>query len=312
MRMLCRFLTGPDAERIAILGQSTGCNQIEPTILLDALTIRYGSFVAVDRLSFTVGKGEIFGLLGPNGAGKTTTFLCLTQQVTITDGRVLVLGCDIQTDFAQIKPRFGYVPDTENHFDEFTAWQNLRIFADLYRVPHERIDLCLDQVDLLREKDLPVRAFSKGMRKKLLVARALLHEPELLLLDEPTANLDVHSTEQIRDVIRAHAKKGTTVFLTTHNMHEVEQICDRVAIISHGRLIDLDSPIGFKARNTDRLVDAVWQRDGRHERTTINLALDGPRRELARLLESETPVTLHTREFDFYEVFLRLTGEEYN
>jgi ABC-2 type transport system ATP-binding protein len=285
---------------------------VHDTIVLDALSICYGEFVAVDRLSLRVARGEVFGLLGPNGAGKTTTFLCLTNQVAISEGRVLVLGHDLGSGFAQIKPRMGYVPDTENHYDEFTAWQNLRLFADLYRVPESRIAASLERVELLREKDLPVAAFSKGMRKKLLVARALLHQPDVLLLDEPTANLDVHSTERIREVIKSEAKRGVTVFLTTHNMHEVEQVCDRVAIINHGRLIDLDSPTGFKARNTARLVDAVWEGEGRYERTTVDLADDAQRRGLADLLASQVPVTLHTREFDFYDVFLRLTGEEYN
>ena len=110
-------------------------------------------------------------------------------------------------EFAAVKPRFGYVPDVENHFDEFTAGQNLRIYADLYRTPRPRIDECLEMVELRREKDIPVRAFSKGMRKKLLLARELLHEPELLLLDEPTANLDVHSTELIRHIIQRLAKR---------------------------------------------------------------------------------------------------------
>jgi ABC-2 type transport system ATP-binding protein len=285
---------------------------MEHAILVDNLTIRYGTYVAVDRLSFGIRPGEIFGLLGPNGAGKTTTFLCLTHQVRASEGRVAVLGHDVATQFAAVKPRFGYVPDVENHFDEFTAWQNLRIYANLYQVPHARIDECLTAVELIREKHLPVRAYSKGMRKKLLLARELLHRPEILLLDEPTANLDVHSTELIRKVIQTLAKQGVTVLITTHNMHEVEQVCDRVAIINRGRLIDLDSPTAFKARNTERVVDVVLERDGTHEKQAIDLTNDDQRRAFARLLESEVPITLHTREFNFYQVFLRLTGEDYN
>lgn len=285
---------------------------MNPAISLDNLTITYGDFVAVDHLSFTINCGEIFGLLGPNGAGKTTTFLCLTRQVPRTSGCVKVLGHDVATEFNAIKPRFGYVPDVENHFDEFTAWQNLRIYADLYGVPHSRIEECLTTVELIREKNLPVRAYSKGMRKKLLLARELLHKPEVLLLDEPTANLDVHSTELIRCVIQDLAKNGTTVLITTHNMHEVEQVCQRVAIINHGRLIDMDSPLAFKSRNTERVVDVVLERNGTHERLSIDLTNDEARRSFARLLESEAPITLHTREFNFYQVFLRLTGEEYN
>jgi ABC-2 type transport system ATP-binding protein len=229
-----------------------GLAPVDYAIELEDLTIRYGAFTAVDRLSLAIRPGEVFGLLGPNGAGKTTTFLCLTHQVAAGAGRARMLGHDLARDFDAVKPRFGYVPDDENHFEELTAGQNLRIFAELYGVGRAAIDACLDRVELLREKHLPVRAFSKGMRKKLLLARELLHEPEVLLLDEPTANLDVHSTERIRRIIKDLAAGGVTVLVTTHDMPEVEQICDRVAIVNHGRLVDLDSPIGFKARNTER------------------------------------------------------------
>jgi ABC-2 type transport system ATP-binding protein len=285
---------------------------MDHAIAIEELVIRYGDFVAVNQLSLSVKVGEVFGLLGPNGAGKTTTFLSLTKQIPITSGRVRLLGHDVGNDFAAVKPQFGYVPDVENHFDEFTAAQNLQIYADLYSVPHERIDHCLKLVELLREKDLPVRAYSKGMRKKLLLARELLHEPRVLLLDEPTANLDVHSTELIRELIKDLARKGVTVLITTHNMHEVEQVCDRVAIINRGKLIDLDSPTSFKSRNTERIVDVVLERNGGHERMAVDLTNDAQRRDFARILESEMPITLHTREFNFYQVFLKLTGENYN
>ena len=131
---------------------------------------------------------------------------------------------------------------------------------------------CLGLVELDREAHLPVRAYSKGMRKKLLLARELLHNPKILFLDEPTANLDVHSTELIRELILNIAQKGTTVLITTHNMPEVEQVCDRVAIINHGKLIDLDTPTGFKSRHTEKMVDVVLESDNKHERVQINLA----------------------------------------
>jgi ABC-2 type transport system ATP-binding protein len=285
---------------------------MDHAIVIENLIIRYGEFVAVNNLSLSVKTGEVFGLLGPNGAGKTTTFNCLTRQIPISSGRVLLLGHDVIREFAALKPQFGFVPDVENHFDEFTAWQNLRVYADLYRVAHQRIDICLEMVELDREKHLPVRAYSKGMRKKLLLARELLHQPRLLMLDEPTANLDVHSTERIREILKGLARSGVTVLITTHNMHEVEQVCDRVAIINRGKLIDMDSPISFKSRNTERIVDVVLERNGTHEKLAIDLTNDTQRRDFARILESETPITLHTREFNFYQVFLKLTGEDYN
>jgi len=279
---------------------------------VEDLTIRYGTFTAVDNLSFALRPGEIFGLLGPNGAGKTSTFLSLTRQVPLSSGRIAMLGHDLHRDFEVLKPQFGYVPDVENHFEEFTAGENLRLFAQLYNVPGARVRECLELVELSREIDLPVKAFSKGMRKKLLLARELLHRPRLLLLDEPTANLDVHSTALIRDLLRGLSRDGVTILLTTHNMVEVEQVCERVAIIHHGKLLELDTPVGFKSRHTERMLDVVFEQDGRHQRLSIDLTDPGRRAEFAQLLQTQIPVTVHTREFNFSEVFLRLTGEKYN
>lgn len=282
-----------------------------PAIELEHLVIRFGSFTAVNDLSLQVRQGEVFGLLGPNGAGKTTTFQSLTAQVNPTSGAIRILGFDVQKEFGKVKERCGYVPDLENHFEEFTAGENLRIFCDLYGAPRSRVDVCLDQVELLREKNVVVRAFSRGMRRKLLVARELLHQPKVLLMDEPTANLDVHSTALIRKLIRDMAAAGSTVLVTTHDMKEVEEICDRVAIIHHGKLVDLDSPQAFKSRNTERIVDVVFSRDGVSEKVSIDLADDVSRNRFADLLRSEAPLTTHTREFDFGQVFLKLTGEAY-
>ena len=233
--------------------------------------MQYGAFTAVRDLSFSVRRGEIFGLLGPNGAGKTTTFSTLTRQARPSAGTITMLGLDLARDFDALCPRFGYVPDAENHLDDLTARQNLEIFADLYRVSRRRVEECLRAVELWREADLPARAYSRGMRKKLLLARELLHEPALLLLDEPTANLDVYSTERIRGLLRDLAARGTAILLTTHDMAEVEQVCDRVAIINHGTLIDLDTPTAFKARNTERVVDVVFAREGGYESISLDL-----------------------------------------
>ncbi|HMP16546.1 MAG TPA: ABC transporter ATP-binding protein [Gemmatales bacterium] len=283
-----------------------------PAIELQNLCIRYGSFEAVHDLSFTVREGEIFGLLGPNGAGKTTTFHCLTRQVPLSSGTVKLLGKDISTENDQIKPYCGYVPDTENHFDDFTPFQNLQIYARLYNIDQARIDTCLELVELQRARNLPVKTYSKGMKKKLLLARELLHQPRLLLLDEPTANLDVHSTDRFRHLSPNLARQGTTVLITTHNMGEVEQVCERVAIINHGKLIDLDSPTAFKTRHTERMVDIVLEYPSGWVRKSLPLHDASARAELAQLLQAEIPVTLHTREFNFYQAFLQLTGEKYN
>ena len=209
---------------------------MDHSIVLEDLTIRYGTFTAVDGLSLAVRPGEVFGLLGPNGAGKTTTFLCLTHQVAASAGRALMLGHDLARDFDAVKPRFGYVPDVENHFDELSAGQNLRIFADLYRVDHAAIDACLDRVELLREKHLPVRAFSKGMRKKLLLARELLHAPEVLLLDDPLGSLDPAARDELVTLLRELGTQATVV-MTTDQPADAKAACDLVAVLEDGHLV---------------------------------------------------------------------------
>ena len=179
-----------------------------PMIRLENLTICYGDFMAVDRLNLEIPRGELFGLLGPNGAGKSTTLRVLIGQRSRPRGRVAVAGQDVVRDWATVKPLFGYVPDRENHFEEFTGRRNLQIFAGLYRVPAARIDECLKLVELDEAADVPVRGYSLGMRRKLLLARALLHQPRLLYLDEPTANLDIHSAGIVRGILRELVRQG--------------------------------------------------------------------------------------------------------
>src|SRR5437868_7404217 len=214
------------------------------TILrLDNLAVGHGPFTAVEGLGLELRRGELFGLLGPNGAGKSSTLRVLIGQRRPSAGQVTVAGHDVVAGWAKIKPLFGYVPDRENHFEEFTGRRNLKIFAGLYRVPFERIDECLAEVELTDAADVKVRGYSLGMRRKLLLARALLHRPRLMYLDEPTANLDVHSAEIVHRILRRLVSEGSTVVLTTHNMQEVEEICDRVAILCRGQLVALGTPL---------------------------------------------------------------------
>src|SRR5262245_20374970 len=185
----------------------------DPMIRLDGLTVRYGDFTAVDSLSLDLRRGELFGLLGPNGAGKSSTIRVLIGQRPPTAGTVSIAGHDVVRDWAAIKPIFGYVPDRENHFEEFSGRKNLTFYAGLYRATPERVQECLELVELDEAANLPVRGYSLGMRRKLLLARALLHRPQVLYLDEPTANLDIHSTELVHTILRGLVVEGTTVLL---------------------------------------------------------------------------------------------------
>ena len=274
-------------------------------IRLDGLRVMYGSFVAVDGLDLTINGGELFGLLGPNGAGKSTTIRVLIGQREPTAGTVQVAGYDIVRDWARIKPIFGYVPDRENHFEEFTGRKNLEFFGKLYGVPKYRVRDVLRMVELDEAADLLVRGYSLGMRKKLLLARALLHEPPILYLDEPTANLDIHSAEVVHRILRERVRQGATIILTTHNMAEVEKICDRVAIVCRGKLVALDSPLALRQLHTERQVDVI-RTDG--ERVNFDLDADSGRRALAELIVHGRVASIRTREFDFHATFLKLTG----
>src|SRR5262249_33009437 len=149
------------------------------------------------------------------------------------------------------------------HFDEFTGRKNLEFFAQLYSVPRERIRECLDRVELTDAADVPVRGYSLGMKRKLLLARALLHQPQVLYLDEPTANLDVHSAAVVRRILRDLVGEGSTVLLTTHNMIEVEEICDRVAILCRGRLVAQGTPLGLRLEHAERKVDVILDDGGK-------------------------------------------------
>jgi ABC-type multidrug transport system ATPase subunit len=280
----------------------------EPIIKIEALKVCYGSFVAVDGLDLQLHRGELFGLLGPNGAGKSTTLRVLIGQRKPSAGRVIVAGHDVVRDWAAVKPLFGYVPDRENHFEDFTGRKNLQIFAGLYRVGAERIDECLRLVELTDAADVKVKGYSLGMRRKLLLARALLHQPPVLYLDEPTANLDIHSAAVVHRILRGLTANGCTVLLTTHNMQEVEEVCDRVAILCRGRLLALDSPLTLRRQHHERKVDVILLNGTRR---VFDMDHEEERAVLAGHFAAAEVASAQTREFDFHQAFLKLTGTEF-
>lgn len=215
------------------------------------LTKYYDKFLAVDHINFAVEQGEIFGFLGPNGAGKTTTQRMLTTLLTPTEGRILVNGHDLAHDSHPAKRQIGLVPEESNVYTELTAWDNLMFTASLYRVPRgeraNRAQELLETFGLWQKRDVKVENFSKGMRRRLSIAMAIIHKPVLLFLDEPTPGLDAQSSRAIQTIIRQLNDEGTTVFLTTHQIEEANQLCGRVAIISHGKIAAIDTPERLKA-----------------------------------------------------------------
>ncbi|MCD6370016.1 MAG: ATP-binding cassette domain-containing protein, partial [Thermoplasmata archaeon] len=220
-------------------------------IEVENLAKYYGEFLAVDHISFRVKKGEIFGFLGPNGAGKTTTIRMLTGILKPSEGRIRIFGLDARKDILRIKENIGVVPEMANPYIDLTAMQNLSLVGRLYGMRKgeikERSEELLHLFGIYERRDKKVRSFSKGLRQRLSLAMALLPDPELLFLDEPTSGLDVMSARLIKKIIRDENRKGKTIFMSTHNMSDANELCSRIAIINHGKIIAIDTPEKIKS-----------------------------------------------------------------
>jgi ABC-2 type transport system ATP-binding protein len=216
------------------------------------LTRRFNDLIAVDNISFDIEQGEIFGLLGPNGAGKTTTLSMLSTMLPPTSGSATVNGINIEKDPDGVRKSIGIVFQDQSLDEELTAWENMDFHGRLYRIPagirKQRIDELLKLVELFDRKDDIVKTFSGGMRRRLEIARGLLHHPSVLFLDEPTLGLDPQTRNHLWIYIATLAKEnGITIILTTHYMDEADRLCNRIAIIDHGKIIAIDTPKNLKA-----------------------------------------------------------------
>ena len=240
---------------------------LENAIEVSNLTKYYGKLLAVDHINFNLKKGEVFGFLGPNGAGKTTTINMLTGVTNPTSGSAFISGFNVADEPINAKEVVGVVPEVSFLYDEMTAWDNINFSAKLHSVTKEKRRFLARKLLLLfglydRRNDR-VGTFSGGMKKRLMVATALMHEPEILFLDEPTTGLDVQSARQIRDLIKELNRKGTTVFLTTHYIEEADQLCQRIAIINRGKIITVDTPEELKnIVKTENIIEVSFDHAG--------------------------------------------------
>ncbi len=221
-------------------------------VVVEHITKRFGTFTAVDDVSFTVERGEVFGLLGPNGAGKSTLIRILTTLMKPTAGTAIVDGSDVVKNPDAVRRAIGVIPQAMTSDLELSATENLLIFAKLYGVPSQRrralISQLLEAVELAQWADKPVKFLSGGMRRRVEIARGLVHEPRILVLDEPTTGLDPVSRSAVWEMLRRiKGERDLTVLLTTHYMDEADKLCARIAIVDHGHLIALDSPLRLKA-----------------------------------------------------------------
>ena len=276
-----------------------------PAIEVENLSRTFNSLRAVDNISFSVEVGEIFGFLGHNGAGKTTTIRMLSGQLQPTSGRGRVAGCDIVTEQQRLRPLIGVVSEHQNLYERMSGHENLEFAARLYGQDIQRIGAALKQVDLLNRAGDKVQNYSNGMKQRLLIARSILHGPQIVFLDEPTRGLDPIVGREIRRLIVDMSKQGVTIFLTTHYMEEADQLCDRVAFLSEGRIVALDTPGNLKTAHGQQQVNVTLD-NGEH----LSIALDGEDagRELQRLLSSGQVRTLHSAEATLEEVFIQLAG----
>jgi ABC-2 type transport system ATP-binding protein len=219
---------------------------------VENLVKMFGDFCAVDHLNFNVARGEIFGLLGPNGAGKSTLIRMLTTLVPPTEGTARVNGFDVAKQANEVRQSIGVIPQAMTSDLDLSAEENMSIFAKLYGIPREKrrqtIRQLLKAVDLEQWTDKPVKMFSGGMRRRLEIARGLVHEPKLFFLDEPTTGLDPVSRVAVWKMLaKLKQERDLTILVTTHYMDEADKLCDRIAIVDHGKLVALDSPLKLKA-----------------------------------------------------------------
>lgn len=281
-----------------------------PVIEVDSLTFRYPKTTApaVKGTTFAVDRGEVFGFLGPSGAGKSTTQKILTGLLTGHGGRVAVWDRDPADWGSEYYQRIGVSFELPNHYQKLTALENLQFFASLYSGPTEDPMALLETVDLAASAHTRVGQFSKGMQMRLVFARALMHHPELLFLDEPTSGMDPVNARRVKDIIQELREQGRTVFLTTHDMATAEELCDRVAFVVDGRIAALDTPTEHKVSRSRRTVRVTYRAgvDLEYKDFPLDgLADDETFRELAREHHVEA---LHSQEATLEDVFIDVTG----
>lgn len=257
--------------------------------------------VALQGCDFSVRKGEIFGFLGPSGAGKTTTIKLLTGQLKSDGGDIQILG---EKPFSpKIKSQIGIMSDNSGLYEKMSVYDNLLLFAKIYDIDKRCIEKVLEEVDLLDAKKQLVSQLSKGMKQRLIFARTIIHSPSLLFLDEPTANLDPSTANEVREIIKKLNAKGTTVFLTTHNMEEADEMCHRVAFLNHGHIIESGHPEDLKLKYSKKQIRMKTSQ----EDYTIPLDPKLLKQELEHIDEL---LMIHSIEPTLKEVFLTLTKEE--
>jgi len=265
---------------------------------------------AVDGVSFWINKGEIFGFLGPNGAGKTTTQKVIIGLLKQYSGNVELLGKNLNEWKTDLYNRIGVGFELPNHYQKLTALENLELFSSFYRGKTIDPMKLLEMVELEKDANQYVSTFSKGMRSKLNFVRSLINDPEILFLDEPTTGLDPISSRLIKDIILQKKKEGKAIFLTTHNMNDADELCDRVGFIVDGKLNLVESPKELKIRHGKKNVKVEYLIDGKLQNKEFDLENLADNKNFLGLLKTRNVQTIHTGEATLDDIFIKATGRQ--
>lgn len=276
-----------------------------PMIAVENLAKSYGSVRALDGITFTVNRGEVFSLLGHNGAGKTTTIRILTCRARASSGSAHVAGFDCRLQQERIKPLINLVSQDQNLYERMSGRDNMDFFASLYGASTKRAQELMHAIGMDEVARRKVKTYSGGMKQRLLIARALVNQPEVLFLDEPTAGLDPASAHEVRALIKDLSRSGTTIFLTTHYMEEADELSDRVAFLAHGKIVALDTPRELKLRYGQRTA-SVLLRD--RSVAEIDLASAGDATRMESWMRAGNVLTVHSHEGTLEDVFIALAG----
>ncbi len=274
-------------------------------IIAKNISVGFATKQVLSNITFEILEGEIFGLLGPSGAGKTTLMKIFTGQLGQDDGYAELLGKDTKELSASEHGQIGIMMDNFGLYDRLSAYDNLSFYADIYHVPHSRIADILKNIDLYETRNTAVSKLSKGMKNRLSLARALMNSPKILFLDEPTSGLDPATTREIHAILAEQKKKSTAIFLTTHNMSEAESLCDHIALLSEGNIIEYGIPTDI-CRKYNHLNKLQVTLKGGEVISMENGSTSA--QQIKEYLEKELIETIHSTEPTLETVFLELTG----
>lgn len=279
-------------------------------IQVNSMSFSYTKQQFIENVSFEVGKGEIFGFLGPSGAGKSTLQKILIGMLTNYRGSVIVCGEEVNRHNNDFYERIGIDFEFPSLYEKLTARQNLSFFGSLYNKKMRNIDELLSSVELLKDGDKKVSEFSKGMKSRLNFIKALLHEPDILFLDEPTSGLDPTNSRIMKNIILKEKEKGKTIILTTHNMQDATELCDRVAFIVNGKVKALDSPHNLIIKKGAGLIHYCYIENGKEITSVCQLDKTSQDKMLCKLIAEGRLLTIHSSEPNLGDIFMEITGRQ--